>query len=104
VYIAEIRARQAKQARAVQAKALQKVVEDGFRNTRDTADAYFKPVQEERVVRGEPSDRFNVVQKHMAESRQGYEMLKELLKDEDFRKLTGKVLEMQMRLEGSTAT
>ena len=36
----------------------------------------------------------------MAESRQDYEMLKELLKDEDFRKLTRKVLEMQSRLEG----
>jgi hypothetical protein len=40
----------------------------------------------------------------MAESRQNYEMLKELLKDEDFRELTGKVLEMQMRLKKSTAT
>jgi hypothetical protein len=104
VYVAEMRARQAKQARALQAKALQKVVEDGFRNTRDAADAYFKAVQEERVVRGEPSDRFNIVQEHMAESRQNYETLKELPKDEDFRKLTGKVLEMQMRLEESTAT
>lgn len=97
--IAEMRARQAKQARAVQAKALQKVVEDGFRSTRDAADAYFKAVQEERVVRGEPSDRFNVVQEKMAESRQNYEMLKELLKDEDFRKLSEKALEVQMRLE-----
>jgi hypothetical protein len=35
----------------------------------------------------------------MAESRQNYAMLKELLKDEDFRKLTGKVLEAQMWLE-----
>jgi hypothetical protein len=35
----------------------------------------------------------------MAESRQNYKMLKELLKDEDFRKLTGKVLEMGMRFE-----
>jgi hypothetical protein len=96
--IAEMRARQAKQARAVQAKALQKVIEDGFRNTRDAADAYFKAVQEERVVRGEPSDRFNVVQEQMAESRQDYEMLKELLKDEDFRMLSGKVLEARTRL------
>lgn len=40
----------------------------------------------------------------MAESRQNYEMLKELLKDEDFRRLTGKVLGMRSRLEerGST--
>ena len=96
--IAEMRARQAKQARAVQAKALQKVIEEGFRNTRDAADAYFKAVQEERVVRGEPCNRCNVVQEQMAESRQNYEMLKKLLKDEDFRKLTGKVLKMQMRL------
>jgi hypothetical protein len=40
----------------------------------------------------------------MAESRQNYEMLKELLKDEDFRKLSGKVLEMRNRLEENTAT
>ena len=102
--IAEMQARQAKQARAVQAKALQKVIEDGFRNTRDAADAYFKAVQEERVIRGEPSDRFNVVQEKMAESRQNYEMLKELLRDEDFRMLSGKVLEVQMRLEEGGAT
>lgn len=76
-----------------------KVVEEGFRNTRDAADAYFKAVQEERVVLGEPSDRFNVVQEQMAESRQNCAMLKELLKDEDFRKLSGKVLEMRTRLE-----
>jgi chemotaxis regulatin CheY-phosphate phosphatase CheZ len=61
-------------------------------------------VQEERVVRGEPSDRFNVVQEQMAESRQNHEMLKELLKDEDFRELTGKVLKMQMKLEERRAT
>lgn len=30
----------------------------------------------------------------MRQSRQNYAMLNELLKDEDFRKLTGKVLEM----------
>jgi hypothetical protein len=101
--IAEMQARQARQARAVQAKALQKVIEDGFRNTRDAADAYFKAVQEERVVRGEPSDRFNVVQEEMAESRQNYDMLKELLKDEDFRKLSGKMLEVQSRLASRTS-
>jgi hypothetical protein len=49
------------------------------------------------------NNRFNVVQEQMAESRQNYAMLKELLKDEDFRKLAGKVLEMQMRLKKSTA-
>jgi hypothetical protein len=38
----------------------------------------------------------------MAESRQNYEMLKELLKDEDFRKLTGKVLEIQSNLASRT--
>ena len=54
---------------------------------------------ESRTVRGEPSDRFNVVQEKMAESRQNYEMLKELLKDEDFRRLSGKMLEVQMRVE-----
>jgi hypothetical protein len=40
----------------------------------------------------------------MAESKQNYEMLKELLKDEDFRALTGKVLEMQTRLEKGGST
>jgi hypothetical protein len=39
------------------------------------------------------------MRKKMAESRQNYEMLKELLKDEDFRKLSGKVLELRTRLE-----
>jgi len=101
--IAEMQARQARQARAVQAKALQKVIEDGFRNTRDAADAYFKAVQEERVVRGEPSDRFNLVQRQMTESRQNYEMLKELMKDEDFRMLSAKVLEVQTRLQDGGA-
>jgi hypothetical protein len=38
--LAEMMARQAKQARAVQAKALQKIVEDGFRNTRDAAASF----------------------------------------------------------------
>jgi hypothetical protein len=40
----------------------------------------------------------------MAESRQNYEMLKELLKDEDFRRLSAKMLEVQMRLEETRAT
>jgi hypothetical protein len=40
----------------------------------------------------------------MAESRQNYAMLKELLKDEGFRKLSGKGLEMQSRLKESTET
>jgi hypothetical protein len=40
----------------------------------------------------------------MAESRQNYEMLKELLKDEGFRKLSGKVLEMQTKLEKGGST
>ena len=53
---------------------------------------------EDRRARGESSDRSNVVQEQMAESRQNYEMLKELLKDEDFRMLSGKVLEARTRL------
>jgi hypothetical protein len=57
-----------------------------------------------RPFREELTDRFNVVQERRAESRQNYEMLKELLKDEDFRRLTGKVLEMQTRLKKSAAT
>jgi hypothetical protein len=67
--IAEMRARQAKQARAVQAKALQKVIEDGFRNTRDAADAYFKAVQEERVVRG------SLIKKYIREGVRGTDRL-----------------------------
>jgi hypothetical protein len=50
------------------------------------------------------NNRFNVVQEQMAESRQNYAMLKELLKDEDFRKLAGKVLEMRNRLEERKST
>ena len=55
--IAEMLARQAKQARAIQVKALQKVVANGFKSPKDAADAYFKASADERVVRGEPSDR-----------------------------------------------
>ena len=95
--IAEMRARQAKQARALQAKALQKVIEEGFRNPREAADAYFKAVQKERVVRGEPSDRFNVVQEQMAESRENYERLKKLLRDPEYREITGRVAEIEAR-------
>jgi len=49
-------------------------------------------VQEERVLRGEPSDRLNVVQLEMIECRDRYEILKELLKDKEF---SNRVLLMQ---------
>ncbi len=87
---------QAKQARAIQAKALQRIIEDGFRSSKDAADAYFKAVQEERVIRGEPSDRLNFVQEQMIETGDRYEIIKELLKDEEFRKFSDRVLEMQV--------
>lgn len=59
---------------------------------------------ERRLIWGEPSDRFNVVQEEMADSRQNYAMLKELLKDDDFRELSGKVLEVKNRLEERRST
>jgi transposase-like protein len=102
--IAEMEARQAKQARAIQAKALQRIIEDGFRSSKDAADAYFKAVQEERVIRGEPSDRLNLVQEQMSNIDDRYEILKELLKDPEFRKWSSRVLGLQaqvrMRREG----
>lgn len=96
--IAEMMARQARQARAVQAKALQKIVEDGFKTTRAAADAYFKAAQEERVIRGEPSDRLNVVQEEMAESRDNYERLKRLLRDPEFREMAKRIAEIEARI------
>jgi hypothetical protein len=46
-------------------------------------------------VRGEPSDRLNLVQQRMTETGDRYEILKELLKDPEFRKLSSRVLLMQ---------
>ena len=97
--IAEMMARQAKQAQAVQAKALQKIVEDGFNTTRAAADAYFKAAQEERVIRGEPSDRLNVVQEEMAESRDNYERLKRLLRDPEFREVASRMAQIEARID-----
>jgi hypothetical protein len=106
--IAEMEARQARQARAIQAKALQRIIEDGFRSSRDAADAYFKAVQEERVIRGEPSDRLNIVQQEMSETGDRYEMLKELLKDKEFREFSNRILRMQEKIRarrhGATLT
>jgi hypothetical protein len=71
---------------------------------RPPADAYFKAVQDERVIRGEPSDRLNVIQQEMIETGDRYEILKELLKDPEFRKFSNRVLGLQgqvrMRREG----
>jgi len=92
--IAEMRVRQAKQARA-----LQKIVADGFTTSRAAADAYFKAAQEERVIRGEPSDRFNVVQQTMVNTDHNYERLKRMLKNKELRELLHKVFEMEARLE-----
>jgi hypothetical protein len=55
-------------------------------------------VQEERVIRGEPSDRLNVVREGMRQTEMDYEVLKELLKDEDFRKFSDRVLELRARV------
>ena len=51
--IAEMMARQAKRARAVQAKALQKIVGDGFKTTRSAVEACLEAAQERRVTGGE---------------------------------------------------
>ncbi len=96
--IAEMEARQAKQAEAIQAKALQRIIEDGFRSSKDTADAYFKVVQEELVIQGEPNDRLNLVQQQMIETGDRYEVIKELLKDPEFRKFSSRVLLMQEQI------
>ncbi|OFV83292.1 MAG: hypothetical protein A2W26_04235 [Acidobacteria bacterium RBG_16_64_8] len=58
---AKMLARQARQARAIQTKALQRIVGSGFGSTRDASDAYFKATVEERVVRGEPGERTEVL-------------------------------------------
>lgn len=97
--IAEMMARQAKQARAVQAKALQKIVQDGFKTTRAAADAYFKAAQEERVIRGEPSDRLDIVQDQMAQTRENYNRLKKLLADEEFREVSSRLLLIEERID-----
>lgn len=97
--IAEMMARQAKQARAVQAKALQRIVEDGFKTSRAAADAYFKAAQEERVIRGEPSDRLDIVQDQMAQTRENYDRLKKLLADEEFREVSNKMLLIEARID-----
>ena len=100
--IAEMMARQAKQARAVQAKALQKIVEDGFKTTRAAADAYFKAAQEEHVIRGEPSDRLNVVQEEMAQSQDNYERLKRLLRDPEFREVASRMAQIEARINAGS--
>jgi hypothetical protein len=66
--------------------------------SRDAAAAYFKALQDERVIRGEPSDRLSVVQQQMVDTGERYEVIKELLKDPYFRKLSLRVLEIQGRI------
>jgi hypothetical protein len=97
--IADMMARQAKQARAVQAKALQKIVDDGFRTSKGAADAYFRAAQEERVIRGEPSDRLNVVQDQMVQSRENYAMLKRLLSDAEGREVLQRLEAVNERIK-----
>jgi hypothetical protein len=97
--IAEMMARQGKQARAVQAKAFQKIVVDGFKATRAAADAYFKATQEERVIRGEPSDRLNVVHDQTMHVDRSYEVLKECLRDEESRRPSDRMLDLRWQAE-----
>jgi hypothetical protein len=75
-------ARQAKQSRVVQAKALQRIVEDGFTTSRAAADAYFKAAQEA-----------------MINTDERYERLKRILQNKELRNLYHKLLEMEARLE-----
>jgi hypothetical protein len=97
--LAEMQARQAKQARAVQAKALQKIVQDGFKNARAAADAYFKAAQEERVIRGEPSDRVNVVQEATDRTNEEYERHKKLLRFPEYRQMVRRVAQLQAKID-----
>lgn len=50
------------------------------------------------MIRGEPSDRLNVVQQEMIETSNRYELLKELLKDEQFRRFSSRMLLMQEQI------
>jgi hypothetical protein len=97
--IAEMQARQVRQARAVQAKALQKILEVGFKSPKAAADAYFKATQEERVIRGEPSDRLTVVQEQMVATRENYERMNKLMRDPEFREIVNRVAEIEARID-----
>lgn len=46
------------------------------------------------MIRGEPSDRLNVVQQQAVDTGERYEILKELLKRPEFRKFSSRVPEM----------
>jgi hypothetical protein len=50
------------------------------------------------VIRGEPSDRLNVVRQEMVETAERYEILKELPKDSEFRKFSSRMLESQAQV------
>jgi hypothetical protein len=101
--LAEMQARQARQARAVQAKALQKILEMGFKSPKAAADAYFKATQEERVIRGEPSDRLNVVQEQMVVTGEAYERFHKLMRDPEFREIASRIAEIEMRIQDDCA-
>ena len=58
-----------------------------------------RAAQEERVIRGEPSDRFNLVQEAMIDTDERYERLKRMLQNKELRELLHKVFEMEARLE-----
>ncbi len=59
----------------------------------------FKAAQNERVIQGEPGDRLNLVQEQMIETGDRYEILKEILKDEEFQRLGNRVLDVPMQAE-----
>jgi hypothetical protein len=101
---AKMQARQVRQARAVQAKALQKILEAGFKSPKAAADAYFKATQEERVIRGEPSDRLNVVQEQMVATREDYERMNKLMRDPEFREIVHRVAEIEARIDAENNT
>jgi hypothetical protein len=102
--LAEMQARQVRQARAVQAKALQKILEMGFKSPKAAADAYFKATQEERVIRGEPSHRLNVVQEQMVATRENYERMNKLMRDPEFREIANRAAEIEARIDAENNT
>jgi len=52
-------------------------------------------------MRGDPSDRLNVVQEQMAQSRENYDKLKRLLADEEFREISSRMLMIEARIDAS---
>lgn len=51
------------------------------------------------MIRGEPSDRRDLVQNDMRQTDRNYEVLKEALKDEEWRRLSGRMLHLWWEAE-----